>query len=150
MLKEILREALAQRSRNLADYGLKGHPIRRFDPHERFAQSRILLVGDAAGADPLFGEGIAFALAYGEVAAAAITDAFARQDFRFAAFRRRILAHPILAQLAGRAWLARIVYLLKYPRLIYWGWSKAGLLVSCLAWYNPPLRAGHRSPLNPP
>lgn len=136
-LKELLRQALAQRSRDLADYELKGHPIHWFDPAGRFAQPRILLAGDAAGVDPLLGEGIAFALAYGAVAAAAIVDAFARQDFSFTTYRQRILTHPLLSQLSVRAKLARITYRLKYPRLIHWAWSKANLLIGCLAWYNP-------------
>ncbi len=136
-LKELLHQALAQRSRNLTDYELKGHPIHWFDPRGRFAQPRILLAGDAAGVDPLLGEGIPFALAYGEVAATAIVDAFARQDFSFNTYRQRILTHPLLAQLSVRAWLARITYRLKNPRLIRWAWSKADLLIGCLAWYNP-------------
>jgi geranylgeranyl reductase family protein len=138
-LKEVLQSALGRRSKNLTDYPLKGHPIHWFDRHAQFARPRIILAGDAAGVDPLLGEGIAFALAYGQVAAAALADAFARQDFNFSDYRRRILAHPFLAQLPVRTWIAHRVYNLKHPGLIRWGWSKTGLLIRCLAWYNPDL-----------
>ena len=76
-LKEVLGESMAERGRALDDYELKGHPIRWWSSDGRFAQPRVILVGDAAGADPLMGEGISFALGYGEPAADAIIDAFA-------------------------------------------------------------------------
>jgi geranylgeranyl reductase family protein len=136
-LKQELRQALARRERNLDDYPLKGHPIHWFDPRSQFAQPRIILAGDAAGVDPMFGEGISFALAYGDVAAAAIIDAFARQDFSFASYKKRILTHPILSQLRIRARVAQLAYLIKSPRLVGWFWRLVPLVVRCLAWYNP-------------
>ncbi|MGB4870149.1 MAG: FAD-dependent monooxygenase, partial [Candidatus Promineifilaceae bacterium] len=74
-LKVTLRDSLADRQRDLDDYKLKGHPIRWWDRNGRFSMPRVLLVGDAAGADPLMGEGISFALGYGQVAAQAIHQA---------------------------------------------------------------------------
>ncbi|MBN1218615.1 MAG: FAD-dependent monooxygenase [Anaerolineae bacterium] len=136
-LKQVLREALAKRNRNLADYGLKGHPLHWFDPHGRFAIPHIILAGDAAGVDPMLGEGISFALAYGEAAAAAIVDAFACQNFGFADYRERILAHPILSQLRLRTIAARIAYRFKSPRLVRWLWQLAPLIVRGMAWYKP-------------
>jgi menaquinone-9 beta-reductase len=136
-LKQTLRDALAQRRRNLDDYQLKGHPIRWWDKNGRFAIPRILLAGDAAGADPLFGEGIAFALGYGEVAAAALADAFARQDFSFATYRQRLVEHPLFWQLTLRTRLARFVYLLKYPRLVRLGWRAAHWVIRLTPWRNP-------------
>ena len=136
-LKQELRAALAAQGRNLADYTLKGHPIRWFDPKGQFARPRILLAGDAAGVDPMLGEGISFALAYGEVAAQAIMAAFDRQDFSFDDYRQRILSHPILSQLRMRAKAARLAYLLRSPRLIGWGWHLAPSIVRFLAWVNP-------------
>ena len=76
---------------------------------------RILLVGDAAGADPLVGEGISFALGYGEVAAAAIESAFASQDFSFEDYRDRLLNHPLFHQLDMRTRLARTAYKFQNP-----------------------------------
>jgi len=136
-LKEELRLALDERERKLEDYQLKGHPIRWFDRNGRFATNRVILVGDAAGADPLMGEGISFALGYGVVAAAAIEDAFIRQDFRFADYRERILQDSLLAQLPTRVWLARFAYWLKYPWFFRLGWRAARLFIRFTRWHNP-------------
>jgi flavin-dependent dehydrogenase len=132
-----LRHSMAERERDLDDYTLKGHPIRWFDKNGRFAMPRVILAGDAAGADPLFGEGISFALGYGDVAAAAVVDAFGREDFSFASYKERIMSHHLLKQLGVRVSLARLVYLLKYPRLIRFGWKVARLVIRFTRWRNP-------------
>jgi flavin-dependent dehydrogenase len=135
-LKQELGRALARRGHNLDNYPLKGHPIHWFDSGGCLAQPRILLAGDAAGADPFLGEGISFALGYGEVAAGAAIDALARQDFSFSDYQKRVLAHPLLSHLRMRASLARAAYWLRQPGLIRWFWSISPLLVRSLAWYN--------------
>ncbi len=102
----------------------QGHPIHLFSPLQRLARPGLLLVGDAAGADPLFGEGIGPALAYGEVAAAAIAAAFGRNDFAFRDYRRRLLASPLGHYLTLRwavAWWAYRLAPHRAPmRLIWW------------------------------
>jgi geranylgeranyl reductase family protein len=59
--------------------GLKHHaarwhsfPIRWFDAADSYARGRVILAGDAAGVDPLMGEGISCAFEHGKLAAAAI------------------------------------------------------------------------------
>jgi flavin-dependent dehydrogenase len=136
-LKQTMRESLAARDRDLDDYQLKGHPIRWWSKDGRFSMPHILLVGDAAGADPLFGEGISFALGYGVVAAAAIDDAFARQDFSYETYRDRLLADPLFRQLDVRTRLARFAYFLKYPRLVRLGWRLAPLVARFSRWSDP-------------
>jgi flavin-dependent dehydrogenase len=136
-LKQELRDALAQRERNLDDYQLKGHPIRWWSSKGRFSMPRVILVGDAAGVDPLFGEGISFALGYGDVAATAIADAFARRDFSFDTYKERLRRHPLFVQLRIRTRLARFVYMLKHPRLIRLGWQIARVVVSLTPWRDP-------------
>lgn len=136
-LKETLRESMEERERQLDDYTLKGHPIRWFDKEGQFSQPRILLAGDAAGADPLFGEGISIALGYGDAAAQAVTDAFAAEDFSFNDYRQRILRHDMLWQLPWRVWLARIAYIMKYPRIVRIGWSIAQFVIRFTPWSNP-------------
>lgn len=136
-LKQTLSDALAERNLNLSDYKLKGHPIRWWGGDGRFAIPRVILVGDAAGTDPLVGEGISFALGYGEVAAAALADAFARQDFSFDTYRQRLRQHPLFAQLQFRTRLARFAYVLKYPRLFRAGWWAARHLIKLTRWRNP-------------
>lgn len=136
-LKRILGDTLASKDRNLDDYNLKGHPIRWWSSEGRFAIPRVILVGDAAGVDPLFGEGIAFALGYGEVASEAINDAFARQDFSFSTYRERLRQHSLFFQLRVRTRLARFVYLLKYPRLVRLGWQAARWFIRFTRWRDP-------------
>lgn len=136
-LPETLRESMEERGRNLDDYRLKGHPIRWWSRNGRFAMPRVILVGDAAGADPLFGEGISFALGYGEVAGGAIADAFARRDFSFDTYRDRLLANSLFRQLDIRTRLARFAYLMKYPRVVRAGWQVARWVVRFTRWRDP-------------
>ena len=132
-----LRGALAERERDLDDYELKGHPIRWFDANGRFAMPRVLLAGDAAGADPLFGEGISFALGYGEVAADAVADAYESQDFKFADYGDRVLRHPLLKQLPVRVRLARLAYKLKSPWFVRLGFWIAPFVLRFTSWRDP-------------
>ena len=136
-LKETLKDSMAVRDRHLDDFKLKGHPIRWWGGDGRFAIPRVILVGDAAGTDPLMGEGISFALGYGEVAAAALEDAFARQDFSFASYKRRLQNHTLFKQLNFRTKLARFAYILKYPRLFRAGWWVARHVIKLTRWRDP-------------
>ncbi|MGB3715374.1 MAG: NAD(P)/FAD-dependent oxidoreductase [Candidatus Promineifilaceae bacterium] len=136
-LVEELRDNLADRDRNLDDYKLKGHPIRWFDKKGRFSIPRVLLAGDAAGTDPLVGEGISFALGYGDVAAQAIADAFEHQDFSFSDYRERILDHHLLKQLPTRLRLARMTYKVRSTFLTRLGVRFVTLLVRRSRWTDP-------------
>jgi flavin-dependent dehydrogenase len=50
----------------------KAFPIRWYDSKDRYVCGSAILAGDAAGVDPLMGEGISCALEHGKLAAAAI------------------------------------------------------------------------------
>jgi menaquinone-9 beta-reductase len=63
-------------------------PIRCFG-RAPFVTPEVLLVGDAAGVEPLMGEGISFAIEYGRWAADELATALARDDFRFAGAEAR-------------------------------------------------------------
>jgi menaquinone-9 beta-reductase len=136
-LKASLRQSLADRGRDLDDYELKGHPIRWWDKNGRFSLPRVILVGDAAGADPLMGEGISFALRYGRVAAPAIANAFARQDFSYNDYRNRLLGDYLFRQLERRTRLARLAYRTYHPIIIRLGFRVARWVVSRTRWGNP-------------
>ena len=141
-LPGVLGRSLAERERDLQAYQLKGHPIRWFHKDGRFSRPRVLLVGDAAGADPLMGEGISFALGYGQVAAGAIVDAFARQDFSFATYRDRLLAMPLFRHLWRRTQAARIAYRLNYPWLVRLGWRAMRLALRFTRWRDRDYQPG--------
>lgn len=136
-LKAVLRDELSQRGLNLADYKLKGHPIRWWDDSGPLSLPGIILAGDAAGADPLLGEGIAFALKYGTVAAQAVEAAFATQDFSFAFYKDMVLADRLFAQLRLRTRLARLAYRIPFPSLFRAGWSVAPHVIKRTRWRDP-------------
>ena len=113
-LKKPLREEMARHGYNLDEYEIKGHPIRWFDPSNRFSVPRVLLVGDAAGADPLFGEGISMALGYGKLAAGELERAFSTGDFSFRGYKRRLARSALGRTLFARWFIASIIYPLKW------------------------------------
>lgn len=101
---------------------LEGHPVRWFNPQADFSRPRVLLVGDAAGVDPLFAEGISYAMEYGDIAAGAIVDALAQDDFAFADYRQRLLNHQLGKLLRRRTFVARHLYQYRQPQLwnLFW------------------------------
>jgi flavin-dependent dehydrogenase len=114
-LKEIFAAALQAQGLHLANYALQGHPERWFDRPTEVARPHVLLAGDAAGAEPLFGEGISHALAYGLVAAEEIAAAFATGDFSFRGYKARILRSELGRQLVRKRRLAKVLYRVRHP-----------------------------------
>ncbi|HZM21915.1 MAG TPA: NAD(P)/FAD-dependent oxidoreductase [Anaerolineales bacterium] len=129
-LKEPLAEEMSRLGFNLDDYELKGHPIRWFSPENQMSVPRVLLVGDAAGADPLFGEGISIALGYGSLAAHEIVEALQQSDFSFNGYRRRMLKSALGWALLVRWSIAYIIYLLKWKwfQILLWRFLKPVVL----------------------
>jgi menaquinone-9 beta-reductase len=133
-LREPLAEEMARLGFNLAEYELKGHPIRWFSPDNRLSVPRVLLVGDAAGADPLFGEGISFALGYGALAAREIVESFGRNEFSFNGYRHRVVKSPLGQALIARWIIAYIVYPLKWKWFQTLLWRIMKPVVVLAAW----------------
>ncbi|MCA9661916.1 MAG: FAD-dependent monooxygenase, partial [Myxococcales bacterium] len=122
-LLSYLGEELARHGLNIDDYRVQGHPIRLFSPRSRLSTPGIVLAGDAAGADPLLGEGISLALGYGDLAAAAVADAFARGDFSFADYTARVHRSPMGRALRRRHFAAKMIYGLRgglTQRMVWW------------------------------
>lgn len=122
-LKSFLADELTRHGVRLADCKLEGHPIHQFSPRSILSAPHILLAGDAAGADPLLGEGISLALGYGELAARAAIDGFNRGDLDFADYTRDVLASPMGRSLRYRHHAASFVYRLRSPllqRIVWW------------------------------
>jgi flavin-dependent dehydrogenase len=88
----------------------KAFPIRWYDPTDRFVAGPVLLAGDAAGIDPLMGEGISFAFEHGKLAAAAI-DAYLTGDLQaLAEYDRRLHRGSIARKLRRLRFAARRFY----------------------------------------
>lgn len=136
-LPELLSDSLASLGDNPARADVAGHPLHWFSPRNCFAVPRMLLVGDAAGVDPLFGEGIAPALGYGKVAAETLQNAFAMNDFSFRDYRRRILRSEIGRYLLIRWCAAWGIYRMSgKPWFMHALWSFGGLQAA--VWPEPP------------
>lgn len=96
----------------------RSFPIRWYAPGARLSAPQVLLAGDAAGVDPLMGEGISFGFEYGRRAAAAIARAAAgdqgvhewyreqvEQSWMGRKLRRLHLAERLFYGRSARLWL---------------------------------------------
>lgn len=131
-LKTVLEQGLVCHGETADGFQLEGHPLRWFHRRAVLSAPRVLLAGDAAGVDPVVGEGISFALGYGEVAAKALQDAFQRQDFSFADYRRRVMRHRIGRYLRRRVLAARLLYGVRSRLLYRTIWPLVGRIASTL------------------
>ena len=130
-LREPLAKEMARQGFDLNHYEIKGHPIRWFAPENQMSVPRVLLVGDAAGADPLFGEGISIALGYGALAAREIGESFQRNEFSFSGYKQRVLGSALGQTLIARWIIAYIVYSFKWKwfQILLWRIMKPVVLV---------------------
>ena len=133
-LKEPLAKEMLRYGFDINEYEIKGHPIRWFSPENQMSVPRVLLVGDAAGADPFLGEGISIALGYGAMAAREIGEAFAQNDFSFGKYRYRVLKSPLGQALIMRWLLTHTVYPLKWRWLQMLIWRISKPIVILFAW----------------
>lgn len=76
-IRSILARRLGRLGLSIDDYRLKRFAERGFDLHEPLALGPLMLVGEAAGIDPITGEGIAQALEHGWMAGQFIIDCLA-------------------------------------------------------------------------
>jgi flavin-dependent dehydrogenase len=128
-LQAALADEFERHGYRLEDYRLEGHPLHWFEPKSVFSAPHILLVGDAAGADALFGEGISIALGYGQLAAQAIQAAFAGQDFHFREYKKDLLHSEMGKALQRRIWIAKVFYRLRSRTIQALVWRKLGWIV---------------------
>ncbi len=93
-----------------ASYPRKRFAERAFSARTKLSRGRCLLVGEAAGVDPVSGEGIAQAIGYGAVAGPFLADRVARRIFHADGFASRLAASAVGLDLHGRAGLARLFF----------------------------------------
>ena len=133
-LKEPLAREMSRIGFVLDQCEIKGHPIRWFSPENPMSAPRVLFVGDAAGADPLFGEGISFALGYGALAAWEVGEAIRRNDFSFQSYKSHILRSPLGQALIVRWFIGYIIYPLKWKWFQFVLWRIMKPVVILTAW----------------
>lgn len=86
-------------------------PIHWYGDAQRIAAPHVFLVGDAAGVDPLMGEGISLALEYSAFAAEATQAAFHSGDF----------SGQHYAHLVERSWLGKKLRRLHFTTRMFYG-----------------------------
>lgn len=133
-LRAALAEEMERNGFDLTAFELQGHPIRWFSPFRPISTSRVILVGDAAGADPLFGEGISMALGYGRIAARALQQALLSGDFSFQRYRQQVLRSPLGQTLTIRWVIAQILYHLHWEWFQKHFWRVFRPLILLVAW----------------
>jgi len=115
-LKQPLADEMKRFGADLESVEIQGHPIRWFSPRSELSVPRVILVGDAAGTDGIFGEGISIALGYGRVASHAIRAAIMRGDYSFRDYRTRVLLSPLGMVLIVRTAITHMLY------RMHWAW----------------------------
>ncbi|RLC95746.1 MAG: hypothetical protein DRI46_14520 [Chloroflexi bacterium] len=114
-LRSVFIHNLQQNHYQLGDIQLQGHPLRLFSPFQPFSVPGVLLAGDSAGSDPLFGEGISLALGYGLIAAKTIIKSFDLNKYEFNHYRHYILRSSLGQTLIIRKIIAKILYTFDWP-----------------------------------
>ncbi|MBL8101423.1 MAG: NAD(P)/FAD-dependent oxidoreductase [Anaerolineales bacterium] len=133
-LKEPLAEEMKRQGFDLNDYEIKGHPIRWYSPWNKASVPRVLLVGDAVGADPIFGEGISMALGYGAIAAQEIEESYQRGEFSFSRYKRRLVRSGLGQTLFARWLITQIIYTFKWKWFQILLWRMLKPIVLFIAW----------------
>ncbi|MGC8857097.1 MAG: NAD(P)/FAD-dependent oxidoreductase [Anaerolineae bacterium] len=133
-LRSVLAEEMERNGLEMFSCELQGHPIRWFSPFHPISTSRVILVGDAAGADPLFGEGISMALGYGRLAAQALQQALLSGDFSFRHYRQQVLRSPLGKTLTIRWAIAQVLYHLSWEWFQKRFWRVFRPLILLVAW----------------
>ncbi len=87
-----------------------GHPIPWNEDYSKISNPNVILVGDAAGIDPLIGGGIHLSLAYGDLASDAIINAFQNKDYLFNGYEKRFSNHRVGKYINRLTFLANEVY----------------------------------------
>ena len=112
-LPDRLREAFPELPLDGLDHramNFKAFPIRWFNPADRFARGRVILAGDAAGVDPLMGEGISCAFEHGKLAAGAIGNLLAGDGAALARYDVELHKGAVGRKLRKLAFAARCFY----------------------------------------
>ncbi|MEB2310760.1 MAG: NAD(P)/FAD-dependent oxidoreductase [Sorangiineae bacterium] len=148
-IQDVLEAELEKRGLRLADYKKKRYAERGFERHAPVSRANVLLVGEAAGIDPVTGEGIAQAIQYGAVAGGYLARKLRGRDLDFADWpaeiRATMIGRDLFVRSAGvnlfygppRAFIER--FLLDTPDFIRVGiqhfagkpWSRAAILRAC-------------------
>jgi flavin-dependent dehydrogenase len=105
-----LRTRLEQRGIDPQSLRFKRFAERGLPLHSPTGVERVVLVGEAAGIDPVLGEGIPQAICYGATAGAYLAHAVSRGDYRFGDYRSAVMSSRVGLDLKIRSALLGLVY----------------------------------------
>jgi len=120
---------------------VKAFPIRWYDARDQYMCGRTILAGDAAGVDPLMGEGISCAFEHGKLAAAAVARYLDGQGSALHEYGNELHRGQIGRKLRRLSFAARRFY---GPRhRLYFRLARVSTNAQTLgvAWYNGARRA---------
>lgn len=101
-LAQVRSNYIVERAVDAGNIPIKGHTIRMYDPDAAHGAIRFILVGDAAGTDALWADGIGSALCMGRIAAAAIEDSVERGDYSLRSYEAMLRTSGIGRLMRGR------------------------------------------------
>ena len=135
LLTEELREAGYCPPADLGRH-FRSFPIFGYNTTCPISAPGVLLVGDAAGAEPLMGEGISFAFEHGAFAATAVIGALRRRDFSFAEYTQRFSSSWVGTKLNRLCLASRLFYGPSWPMWFKIAVRSRRLQSLGLKWYN--------------
>lgn len=109
-VKDIFIKELKSRNINLPVSSWQGHPVPWNDDFSEISKPNVILVGDAAGIDPLIGGGIHLSLSYGDFASDAIINAFQNKNYSFNDYENRFMNHSVGKYIRRLTYLAHEIY----------------------------------------
>ena len=109
-LKEVLATFLRRRGIDPESVKYKPFSERGFTPGSEIARPGVVLVGEAAGIDPITGEGIGQGIVIAEVASKVIAGGLERGDLSFESYNREVARTDVARHLSQSHRLAPHVY----------------------------------------
>jgi flavin-dependent dehydrogenase len=109
-VQALLENRLGSMGLDPTGYRMKRMVERGFQLHHPFSSRRVLLVGEAAGVDPITGEGIAEAIQYGALAGPYLARKLEADDLGFGDWRTHFLCSAVGVDLFLRRWLAILCF----------------------------------------
>jgi flavin-dependent dehydrogenase len=135
-LQRLLAYDLASLKSQVSGPKFRAFPIYGYTPGRPLAAPHVVLVGDAAGAEPLMGEGISFALEYGKFAAQAILPTLRTRRWDFSEYSET-LAHSGLGKKLTRLHMTACMFYGSTSRFWFALAARSRRLQSVgLKWYN--------------
>lgn len=143
-LSRLLRERV--RSLGVADAPQKAFPIRWYGSRAPLCAPNVLLAGDAAGVDPLMGEGISFAFEYARHAAASAAAHFDGKAGAVADYGRAVSASWMTRKLRRLGLAVRLFYGPTWPMWFAVAAASRQLQELGIRWYNGVDEVDRRAP----